>query len=112
MSLNLEVFRQKLLERRAELLREDEIAADDRAPVELDQSKVGRLSRMDALQSQAMAMAQQRRREAGRAALDAALKRIDDDEYGYCLSCGKDITIGRLMSAPAATFCIDCASDV
>ena len=46
-----------------ELTAEDELAHSSQRTVKLDQQSVGRLSRMDALQSQAMALAQQRRRD-------------------------------------------------
>ena len=46
-----------------ELTAEDELGQSSQRTVELDQQSVGRLSRMDALQSQAMAQAQQRRRD-------------------------------------------------
>src|SRR3546814_6684815 len=99
----------KLLDRRAELQREDESVVADRAPVALDQESVGRLSRIDAMQVQAMALAQQRRRQSERNAIDAALLRIDEDEFGYCLKCGDDIAEARLAQLPAITTCIDCA---
>ncbi|TPG39481.1 conjugal transfer protein TraR, partial [Sphingomonas koreensis] len=76
-----------------------------------DQESVGRLSRIDTMQVQAMAMAQQRRRQSEQIAIDAALKRIDADEYGYCLTCGDEIAEARLLNAPAVTQCIDCARD-
>ncbi|TPG41383.1 hypothetical protein EAH79_09950 [Sphingomonas koreensis] len=63
------------------------------------------------MQVQAMAMAQQRRRQSEQIAIDAALKRIDADEYGYCLTCGDEIAEARLLNAPAVTQCIDCARD-
>lgn len=109
MTLDLDLFRRKLLDRRSELRREDERSKADRSPVELDQTSVGRLSRMDALQVQAMALAQQRRRQSERAAIDAALCRLDKGEYGYCLKCSEDIAEARLHNAPTVTTCIDCA---
>jgi DnaK suppressor protein len=51
---------------------------DTRRPVELDQQSVGRLSRMDAMQQQAMAAALEARRGARRRAITAALARMDD----------------------------------
>ena len=50
-----------------ELTAEDELGQSSQRTVKLDQQSVGRLSRMDALQSQAMAQAQQRRRDILRA---------------------------------------------
>ncbi|MEQ8344932.1 MAG: TraR/DksA family transcriptional regulator [Sneathiellaceae bacterium] len=83
--------------------------AEDRRPVELDQSSVGRLSRMDALQVQAMAQASERRRTEEVRRIAAALQRIADDEFGWCLRCGEAIADGRLDADPTATLCIGCA---
>ena len=88
----------------------DEIGADDRRTVELDQQSVGRLSRMDALQRQAMAAAQSRRRGAERQRIHAALDRIDEGEFGYCEDCGEEIAPKRLDLDPTVTRCISCAS--
>lgn len=92
------------------LLSETESIADAAAQtVELDQSKVGRLSRMDALQQQAMSQEQNRRRELQVKRIKAALRRIDNGEYGYCINCGEEINSKRLDIDPAAAFCIRCA---
>ena len=77
--------------------------------VELDQSRQGRLSRMDALQGQAMSIAAKQRRELVVKSINNALKRIDDDDYGYCSHCGEQIAEGRLHIDPTATLCITCA---
>ena len=103
-------MRDKLLKLRAELQAIAEIADESAAVVELDQSKVGRLSRMDALQAQAMAKASGERREQMLRKIEAALKRIDDDEYGYCRECDEPINPKRLEFDPTSVLCIDCAS--
>ena len=79
-----------------------------RAPVSLDQQSVGRLSRMDAMQQQSMDLAKEERRAQRLAILTAALKRMDDGEFGYCLRCGEDIPPARLDVDPAVTLCVDC----
>lgn len=84
--------------------------SDDRRPIELDQQTVGRLSRMDALQVQAMAMETSRRRANELRRINAALARIDEGEFGYCLECGEEIAERRLELDPAAPLCITCAS--
>lgn len=81
----------------------------DRAPVELDQQSVGRLSRMDAIQGQALAQASDQRRQARRVALEMALRRLETGEFGECLDCGEAISLRRLEIYPAATLCISCA---
>lgn len=78
--------------------------------VELDQSKVGRLSRMDALQGQAMSQETKLRHEEGLRKTLSALSRIESGDYGYCLQCGESISAARLEVDPAATLCITCAS--
>ncbi|MCB1332330.1 MAG: TraR/DksA C4-type zinc finger protein [Roseivivax sp.] len=94
----------------AALDEEDTLGREGQATVELDQQSVGRLSRMDALQSQAMARAGQARRDARRRALLAALARIESGDFGYCEDCGESIAPARLALDPAAPRCISCAS--
>lgn len=84
--------------------------AEERRPVELDQQSIGRLSRMDAMQVQAMAQAVEGRRRQRQAQIDAALKRLDEGEYGYCVVCGEDIPKKRLEVDLTAARCVDCAS--
>jgi DnaK suppressor protein len=104
------IAREELLRRREELAEEDRISAADRAPVRLDQDSVGRLSRIDAMQIQAMALAAERRRAAERARIDAALKRLDEGEFGYCVQCGDGIAPARLQHDPSVSQCLECAS--
>jgi len=100
----------RLLALREEL---ESIAAtgdESAAVVELDQSKVGRLSRMDAMQAQAMAKASSQRRKVALKQITAALKRLDEGDFGLCLKCEAPINPKRLDFDPTATLCIDCAS--
>ena len=101
--------RQKLEALVAECRAASAATADDRKPVELDQTTVGRLSRMDAMQRQAMAAAADRQRQVRIQRLQAALARLDAGEYGYCARCGDDIAPGRLEADPAVPLCIGCA---
>ncbi|QDG77677.1 TraR/DksA family transcriptional regulator [Labrenzia sp. PHM005] len=107
--MNEEAVRETLRGLRADLVAISEIAEEARATVMLDQQSVGRLSRMDALQGQAMAQASERQRRADIQRIDAALKRLDDGDYGYCVDCGEEISEKRLGVDPAAAFCIRCA---
>ncbi|MEM7212244.1 MAG: TraR/DksA C4-type zinc finger protein [Pseudomonadota bacterium] len=103
-------FRERLNQEAAELRASDAATEADRAPVELDQQSVGRLSRMDAMQQQAMAAAQSRRRAGRLRAIELAMKRMDDDEFGWCQECGEEIPAGRLNLDPCAANCVACAS--
>ena len=103
-------WRSRLLALRAELERTVATGDESAAIVELDQSKVGRLSRMDAMQAQAMAQASSNRRQAMLVKITAALKRIDDDEFGFCRGCEEEIDPKRLEFDPTAIYCIECAN--
>lgn len=103
-------FRALILQRIGEIEEEILQASDAKRTVELDQQKVGRLSRMDAIQQQAMAIASEQRRSVELDRLRAALIRMTDDEYGYCEDCGEPIAPKRLEIDLASTRCISCAS--
>ena len=77
--------------------------------VEWYQQAITRLSRMDVLQSQAMAPAQQRRADARLEALVHALRRIEEGEFGKCIYCGDEIDVARLRANPVITRCMCCA---
>ena len=104
-------FREKLEAERDQLTADSVSQKDARKPVELDQQSVGRLSRIDAMQVQAMAMASERRRAARLRQIDAALARIEEDEFGFCIICGEEIAPKRLAHDPAAATCVDCVRD-
>ncbi len=109
MAIDTDLFLAKLNGRKRELQELSEISAQDRQVVSLDQQSVGRLSRMDALQRQAMAEAQERQRAQELVRIEQALRRLADGEFGYCMACGEEIAEGRLNVDPAATHCITCA---
>ncbi len=94
----------------AELMLASTSTSGDRRPVELDQQSVGRLSRMDALQGQAMAAGVEARRNARIRAIEAALGRLAEDEFGYCGGCGDFIGEKRLDLDPTVTRCVECLS--
>ena len=99
----------KLIELQLENLGlEDALGRDSQKTVELDQQSVGRLSRIDALQSQAMAQAQQRRRNNLTALLHATMSRLDNEEFGYCEDCGDEIEEARLLANPVVIKCMSC----
>ncbi len=106
-----EDMRTKLVALRGELELAAKTGDESSQTVELDQSRVGRLSRMDAMQAQAMAQASGRRREEALRNITASLARIDSGDYGYCRSCEGPIAVKRLEFDPTATLCIDCASE-
>lgn len=101
--------RRRLLKQRKSLEGVARTTKEASATVELDQTRIGRLSRMDAMQSQAMAKELGRRSERELAGVIAALQRIEEGEYGLCRRCEEEIGKARLRANPAAALCIDCA---
>jgi len=80
------------------------------APVKLDQQAVGRVSRIDAIQQQQMAKANREQDRQLLASTIASLKRVDNDEYGYCLACAEAIGYARLQVQPQVSLCLECQS--
>ncbi|MEP0942731.1 MAG: TraR/DksA C4-type zinc finger protein [Rhizobiaceae bacterium] len=107
--VDLAKARARLATKKQELEDLSDLAAESRDPVVLDQQSVGRLSRMDAMQQQAMSQATEQKRKHDLLRIDAAERRLRDDEYGYCEECGEEIPDGRLEIDPMAEFCVACA---
>ena len=107
---DVSLYRDRLIARRKELLELAQSSADSRKTVELDQTRVGRLSRMDALQNQAMSLEAERRRKLELQRIEASLKRIEEGDYGYCVACGEQIPLRRLELDPTLPTCVNCAS--
>jgi DnaK suppressor protein len=104
----LKALRHALLSLKGEIEQLKSTSSEAADTVALDQSKVGRLSRIDALQAQQMAQETARRRQKHLQNIDSALRRMDAGDYGNCFICGEEISAARLNFDPAVTRCIDC----
>jgi DnaK suppressor protein len=102
-------LKQQLIDRKKELERLVTAHHDNTRPVVLDQTTVGRLSRMDEIQNQAMSIEMERRRIDETHRINAALARMEKDEFGYCMTCGDEIEKKRLELDPAIPTCVGCA---
>ena len=109
MSIDVKSAKVLLAAKREELETLSRLSQEARETVELDQQSVGRLSRMDAMQQQAMNQATERTRQRDLNRIKAAMARMDDGEYGYCSGCGEEIAKRRLEIDPMAERCINCA---
>ena len=103
-------YKKQLLALKQSLIADNALGDDARAIVELDQSSVGRLSRMDAMQGQAMAQESERRRHQKLEQIDIALSYIDNNNFGHCIECDEEIAIKRLDFDPTSSLCIECAN--
>ena len=110
MEPDIEAARRRLDEKKLDLESMSALSEEARAPVTLDQQSVGRLSRMDAMQQQAMAEAQERARKRDLVRIEMAERRLADGEYGWCCDCGEAIPDKRLEIDPMAEKCVRCAS--
>lgn len=106
----IETLGARIAARLADLDAEGAMADAGREQVTLDQTSVGRLSRMDAMQRQAMAQATARRRLAEQARLAEAARRLaqDPDAFGWCEECGEPIGMARLTVDPSLRRCMEC----
>jgi len=101
-------FRQQWLDRRAALLAASADSAGTRKAVALDPQVMGRVLRQDALQQQAMANAQEGRRQIELRKITAALARIESGDSGWCEMCGEPIARPRLEIDPTTLCCVRC----
>ncbi len=101
-----------LLRLRVELGEQEVASGDSSQPVKLDPSAVGRLSRMDALQQQSMAVEERRRRAVRSQQIAAALAAVEQESYGACRRCDEPIGYRRLKARPESPFCIPCTGQL
>ncbi len=69
---------------------------------------IGGLSRMDAIQQQQMTLNNRKQLELNLQLVESALKRLEDDEHGYCLKCEDEINLKSLLERREAPFCTNC----
>lgn len=105
---DLEVLKQQLLRLQAKFNQQLIIGEDASKLVILDQTSVGRISRMDAMQQQSMALSTRGKIISRLQQVEAALRTMDKGEYGYCRGCDETIAIPRLLAQPEAALCIRC----
>lgn len=104
----IETKRVELEQLKLELAAQLSANTDAAKPVKLDQTSVGRLSRMDSMQSQAMAQAVREGLMIRLSQCENALQAIERGEYGFCRSCEEPIGAKRLGAKPEAPFCLEC----
>jgi len=104
-------FRNQLIDIRGELIGTLATTTNDIKPVALDQNAVGRVSRIDAMQMQQMALESSRRRERQLINVEKALKRTEKNSFGICVDCDEEINVRRLQIDPTVIRCIKCAEE-
>jgi DnaK suppressor protein len=104
----LEQIKKNLYQMRSELQALEQSSGESKETVDLDQAKIGRLSRMDAMQIQQMALEETRRRQQKLIKIEGALGRIESGEYGECYICGEEIDMRRLFFDATNTRCVAC----
>ena len=71
---------------------------------------IGRLTRMEAINSKSINEAALRKARTTHALLEKALSAIDSKDFGLCRDCEEPIAFARLMAMPEATLCVVCAT--
>lgn len=109
--MNFSHFRQRLFDELDKIEQSLQASQSAGETVMLDQSSVGRLTRMDAMQQQAMASELTERLQRSKRKAQAALNRLNAGTYGLCCACEADIDPSRLAHDPAAVFCHSCMEE-
>ena len=105
---HLAELREELEAQLVRLMRSIEASESALEPVELDQSRVGRLSRMDELQNQSLTRNLHEREEIRLTLVRNALARLEEGTYGLCAACESEIPYERLLVFPEAVECGGC----
>jgi len=71
---------------------------------------IGRVSRMDAINNKSINEAALRLKKNQLKALEHAINHLDDNDFGKCINCGREIPLGRIMLMPESKKCVACAS--
>lgn len=100
--------REELERQLRRLERSIRVSGEAAATVELDQTSVGRLSRMDSLQNQSLTKNLQEREQVKLAQIMEAFQRLEEGTFGLCIGCGGEIPFERLFVMPEAGVCGAC----
>lgn len=103
--MQLEFFRQKLVNWKKELLIQSSDTLDD-----LRQGGLNQPDDIDRASLETDKSLDLRTKDRARKLIlkiDQALDRIEDGSYGYCEDTGEEIGIDRLMARPIATLCLE-----
>jgi DnaK suppressor protein len=100
-----EYFRRKLLQWKAELLRESGETINHLQEGGLSEPDIADRASLETDRSLELRTRDRERKLISK--IDAALERIEADEYGYCEETGEPISIKRLEARPIATLSIE-----
>jgi DnaK suppressor protein len=106
----LEDLRTTLARDQRKLERSMRSTAKTMKPVGLDQTSVGRLSRIDSLQNQGLTRNLQEREQARLGQIVSARQRFEAGTYGRCVACSATIPYERLLVFPEAPTCAGCGA--
>ncbi len=110
--IDVKKLKSRMQARRRDLLGLGVVDHECLKPLDFDQSASGHLSLTDALQSRSLEAEFDRRRHRELQRIEAALRRIADGEYGYCVVCGQEIAAKRIENDPTTSVCINCANEM
>lgn len=106
----LEGLRDEILRQLERLERSMRVTDEGLRPVELDPGAVGRLSRIDELQNQALVRNLHEREQIKLGGLLKALRRMEEGVYGLCVECGGEVPFDRLLVFPETATCVSCSA--
>jgi DnaK suppressor protein len=103
-----EKFRQHIIDK-IQSVKKDIISFQELTRPIAPDNAIGRISRMEAINSKSINEEALRKTENTLAKLQQALKKIDDEDFGICIECDEAIPFARLMILPETPLCVGCA---
>ena len=98
-----------MIEKKLEAVKKDIAAYKRNAGPVVPDNAIGRLTRMEAINSQVINEAALRKAQAALIKLERALTKVDQPDFGQCRECEEPIPLARLMILPEADLCVRCA---
>lgn len=104
-----EKIQQEISKQIEETKKKIEILKEQSKPVAPDNA-IGRITRMDAIQSKSLAEANLLKANTTLIRLREAQENYEQPGFGQCRICKKNIPIARILIVPECTLCVPCAS--
>ncbi len=73
------------------------------------ENAIGRVSRMDAINNKSVIEAALRKAEEKLKQLEFIKTQVNNDDFGICIRCYKEIPIARILIVPHSRYCVNCA---
>ena len=103
-------YKEKIQELITKIQKDIQVIENQIRPISPDNA-IGRLSRMEAISEKSVKEATLAKLKLRHKQLEAALLRVDKEDFGLCQSCEEEISDKRLNAMPESLICMSCLED-